>query len=1316
MPQTTTPDNVHGIMQQGNIQIAPQIFVPDIPAGSSCVRDIEVNGSPVIPTLNDAATDCPVEPSVRNDKLSAVRDSVSPVRDNIMSTVRDNVMDEFYNNVDDDGDYAQVADIIENLGFCKKEDSYTTLDNGKRVSSANTKSAVRAKKLRLNLVKSPGFTQISTSSNNTITWYYVKNTGNIQNYIYFLDSIKSELINLLKSIASKNPIKFNLKLEATYNIPNVEYSSENRAFKTSAKAVFCDTGVQEIVEEAFAKLMKEQDEYTSKGSGFTLQCIDGLMLGVYKYTPIGGSSYIQLPDAIENKKATINPQNIDMQCFKWAILAKHVTGENKCRIGDNYIKHEKKYNFTNISFPTPLHQVKIFEKNNPNVSVNVYGIDKKFQPPKFPEYKVFPLKVVHEEKPDHFDLLIISDGDNSHYSYISNFSRLIRSQKTKHDGQTIFCKRCFTTFDKQQYKYKLNGVAGLEQHKLICGEHKPILPQIPEPGSILEFTAWDKTQRHPIVIYADFEAILKKTDEKIGEKTTAFQEHEPMSYGYMVKANDEIPVELLEKFGIPTSPVIYRGNENNKDVAKHFVDSIVDIAKKIEELLKTNIPIIFTGEQRKTHELCNNCNLCKTKFSRENHKVADHCHLSGKFRQSLCNTCNLKLQTPNFVPVFFHNLSNYDSHFIVTRLGYDTNSISVIPNSEEKFITFSKYISNSFTLRFIDTLRFMASSLSTLSKNLITPGFEKFRNSAKHFSAQDLPLVTRKGVYPYDYTDDWDKLEETSLPAEKDFYSSLEESHIKHEDFKHANTVWNHFSCQTLGEYSDLYLKIDVLLLADVFENFRDLCLTTYHLDPSFYYTAPGFSFDCMLKYTGQQLELLHDYDMLLMIEKGIRGGLTQASMRYAKANNEKTPDYDPTKPKSWLVYQDCNNLYGYAMSQFMPYGGFKWVEPTLDGLNALDDSSPIGRMYEVDISYPKELHDKHNDLPFLPKNDIPPGSKVKKLMATLHSKKNYVIHYRNLQQAIKNGLVVEKVHRVIQFNQSDWLKKYIELNTEMRKKAKNDFEKDFFKLLNNAVFGKTMENLRLRIKMELVCSEKRLQKLINLTTFKHCITYNETLNAISLENKIIKFCKPIYIGFAVLEISKTVMYDYHYNVMQAHYGNKIELMYTDTDSLVYYIQTDDFYKDLENNSNLLDRMDTSDLPRDHPCYIAERKKIPGLFSDETNSEVMTDFCALRSKSYAYKINGKEKIRAKGIRGHVVKNHMNFDDHYRCLFGDATLDTKTENVSIRSFKHQLKTIKSNKVTYNSFDDKRIILEDRIHTLAHGHYSTEEPDTLAEQDE
>ncbi|XP_025196300.1 uncharacterized protein LOC112595357 [Melanaphis sacchari] len=737
----------------------------------------------------------------------------------------------------------------------------------------------------------------------------------------------------------------------------------------------------------------------------------------------------------------------------------------------------------------------------------------------------------------------------------------------------------------------------------------------------------------------------------------------------------------------------------------YFIESIVDVSEKIEKLLATNIPLTMTDEDITRHTACFKCNLCTCDVNNLT-RIRDHDHLTGKFRQTLCNRCNLSLKQPKYVPVFLHNLSNYDAHFIVTELGYDSHRIKVIPNSEEKFVTFSKYISNNFTIRFVDTFRFMATSLSTLAANLISPNLEKFRLTAKYFTNKDLPLVTRKGVYPYDFTDDWAKLEQLTLPAIEDFYSTLTEEHIKDTEYQFAKDVWSHFNCKTLGEYSDLYLKIDVLLLADVFENFRDLCLNTYNLDPAYYFTAPGFSFDAMLKHTAIKLELLSDYEMLLMFENGIRGGLTQATMRYAKPNNERTPDYNPTDPKSWLVYQDCNNLYGWAMSQFMPYGGFKWVKPSLDGLADLNATSPIGRIYEVDIAYPEELHDKHNDLPFLPQNSIPSGSKVRKLMATFEPKKNYIVHYRNLQQALNNGLIVEKVHRVVQFKQSPWLASYIALNTEMRKKAKNTFERDFFKLLNNAVFGKTMENVRQRMEMKLVSCDRRLQKLINKSTFKHCTTYSENLNAVSLENKIIHFCKPIYIGLAVLDISKSLMYDYHYNVMQKHYGDKIELMYTDTDSLVYYIQTNDFYEDLKNNDNLFERMDTSNLPEDHPCFISERKKIPGLFSDETDGLIMTEFCALRAKSYAYILDGREKIKAKGIRRHVVKNHMTFNDHKKCLFGEEEeMDVRRENVSIRSFKHRLMTIKSNKLTFNNFDDKRVILEDKIHTLAHGHNLT-----------
>lgn len=742
--------------------------------------------------------------------------------------------------------------------------------NGKRVSTANTASAARAKKVRLNLVQSTGFNEISSSANRKVVWYYVKNNNNIHNYTEFLRLLMPEMRNLLNTRVQEGPIKFNLKLEATYNRPNVPNSSENRAFKTSAVEICIDNNITEVIERAYMKLLAEEETYISRGSGFILDTIDGLLLAVYTYTPMGGSSYIQLPSFIDRKRGTINPQNMDQQCFKWAILAKHVMGTSVCRVGVNYTKHEDKYNFEGISFPTPLSDIAKFEKNNIGVSVNVYGIEKKFQPPrKYPTYEIYPLRVVDEEKADHFDLLLLTDENGLHYVYISNFSRLIRAQKTGHDGRVVFCKRCFTSFDNRSNKLKLSGQVALEHHKKICGAHKPILPVMPEEGGCIEFKSWTNTVRHPFVLYADFEALLVKTDEVKGKSTNLVHRHEAMSYGFLVKASDDVPDELIKQHDIPTGPVIYRGSENKTDVARHFIETVTKISLKIEKLLKTNTPIIFTDEQRQSHDACNLCNLCKTNFTHDNYKVADHCHLSGKFRQSLCNVCNLKLQTPNFIPIFFHNLSNYDAHMIVTELGHDTQTIRVIPNSEEKFISFTKYVSNTFSMRFIDTFRFMASGLSTLAENLVTPGLENFRETNKVFTKVDMPIVTRKGVYPYEYTDSWGRLNETRIPRKRDFYSTLTESGIKEEDYEHAKKVWEHFACQTLGEYSDCYLKIDVLLLADVFENFRDVCIRAYNLDAAHYYTAPGLSFDAMLKYTGQKLEFLSDYDMLLMFENG---------------------------------------------------------------------------------------------------------------------------------------------------------------------------------------------------------------------------------------------------------------------------------------------------------------------------------------------------------------------------------------------------------------------------------------------------------------
>jgi len=765
----------------------------------------------------------------------------------------------------------------------------------------------------MNTVNTSGFIEIESSLNRTVVWYFRKNVENVASYRAFLHAIEGELVEKLRECVRVHPIKYNLKLEATYLVPNVDNTAQNRAFKTSARELFVHSNIDGLVDRDFTSLLAEEDAYQGKGSGFALSSIDGLLLGVYEYTPMGGSSFLPLPVSIAKRKAVVNPENIDEECFKWAVLAKHVRGNNRGRVNAKYFNEEHRYDFSALSVPTPVSQIKLFERSNPGTSVNVYGVrncrNKNKNKNSASQSTVYPLRVVDSEGENHFDLLLLTGGKEdkkNHYALITNFSRLVSSQKNNHGHRLYTCKKCFTTFDDQPLKYKLHGEQALARHRLTCGTHKPVLPLLPKEGDTLEFNSWRKTERLPFVVYADFEALLLKSTEKYGNNTEVMHKHHPMSYGYLVVAAEGVPVELFEQFGIPRAPVIFRGSATEDDVAKRFVRDVLNVAERICNLYKSvNVPIIMSDEDCRLHADKVLCDLCKTRFTKRNCKVAHHDHLSGRFLKTLCNTCNLKLKTPKFVPCFFHNLSNYDAHFIVENMPIDNKAISVIASSEEKFITFTKYINNSFSVRFIDTCRFMASSLAHLAENLTTANFEKFREVSKVFSAEEMSLATRKGVYPYEYTDSWDKLRETSLPPKINFYSALSESHISEADYEHATRVWNHFGCSSLGAYSDLYLKIDVLISADVFENFRDICMSTYHLDPAHYFTAPGFSFDCMLKYTSVKLELLTDFDQILFLESGMRGGLVQASKRYAKANNAKTPGYKPDEPVTQLIYLD---------------------------------------------------------------------------------------------------------------------------------------------------------------------------------------------------------------------------------------------------------------------------------------------------------------------------------------------------------------------------------------------------------------------------
>ena len=339
--------------------------------------------------------------------------------------------------------------------------------------------------------------------------------------------------------------------------------------------------------------------------------------------------------------------------------------------------------------------------------------------------------------------------------------------------------------------------------------------------------------------------------------------------------------------------------------------------------------------------------------------------------------------------------------------------------------------------------------------------------------------------------------------------------------------------------------------------------------------------------------------------------------------------NYNKYKEESFFQYLDANNLYGWAMSQMVLNGKKNMSKFTEEFIKNYDEDSDKGYILEVDVKYPKNLHGLHEDLPFLPER-MKIG-KGKKLACNLYDKKNYVVHIRSLKQALNHGLILKKVHRVIQFYQEAWLKPYIDINTELRKKAKNDFEKDFFKLMNNAVFGKTMENVRKHRDIKLQTTDKRRNRLVLLAS--------------EMKKIKVKMNKPVYLGLSILEISKTLMYEFWYDYMKPKYGDNVKLCYIDTDSFIMHIKTEDFYKDLANDVEK--RFDTSNYEVNRPLPTGKNKKVIGLMKDALEGKIMTEFVALRlmtefvalrPKTYSYLTDDcEEDKKAKITKKCVIK-------------------------------------------------------------------------------
>ena len=1004
---------------------------------------------------------------------------------------------------------------------------------------------------------------------------------------------------------------------------------------------------------------------------------------------------MELPTYLKNKKAIINMKNQDNKCFLWCVLrALNPNNNHPERVDKDLISKQDTLNMKGIKYPISLRDIDKFESLNSNISITVFGYNE--------NEKVYPLRPSKYTGCEYdIVLMLIRDVENSHYCLVNNLSALLASQLNNHKSTRHFCLRCFNSF---------NCKKSLDDHKEFCYAHECTKINMPEKGTMLNFKNFPHSEKVPFIIYADTEALIKEMyncdPNPQSSYTKKYQKHEPVSFSYYIKCFDDSVCEPILRTYTKTTT-------EEKDAMEIFIKWLEEDVRALANIKDKEM--VFTEEDRKRFNVEKECWIYEEPLN--NDKVRDHCHYTGKYRGAAHNRCNLKYRKPKFIPVVFHNLSGYDSHLFIKNLGFTSGSIDCIPNNEEKYISFTKNIkvgeykdkktgevkNINFKIRFIDSFKFMSTSLEALVNNLPE---ESFYSLKREYGEDKLKILKRKGVYPYEYMNSEERFNETKLPPKEAFYSRLSEEGITNDDYKHALNVWDVFNMKTFKDYHELYNETDVLLLADVFENFRNICLENYKLDPAHYLTAPGLAWDACLKMTGVNLELLADIDMLLMVERGIRGGISMISNRYGEANNKYMEgSFNKSKPSKYIQFIDANNLYGAAMSKKLPTHGFKWMTckelETLIEQQELNTWNKTPCILEVDLQYPEELHDLHNDYPLCPEGVICKNN-VEKLIPNLRDKKKYVLHYKNLIQCIGLGMKLTRIHRGIKFVESEWLKPYIDMNTKLRTQAKNNFKKDFFKLMNNSVFGKTMENIRNRVDIKLVNNKEKARKLVAKPNFRHCKIFNENLVAIHMKKTSLTMNKPVYLGMCILDLSKTIMYEFHYKYIKPMYGDKARLLFTDTDSLMYEIETEDFYKDI--SGDVKNRFDTSDYPDNHKSGIPTgvNKNVLGVFKDEAAGKCIKEFVGLRAKLYSFKMfEGEENKRCKGIKKRVVQKSITHEDYKTCLFtGKEQL--RKMNI-IRSYEHEVYTEEVNKVALYADDDKRYIMEDGINNMAWGHY-------------
>ena len=585
----------------------------------------------------------------------------------------------------------------------------------------------------------------------------------------FFNRIRKELIGLIKR---ELKTRTSARIQTTVWIKFVRDDEESQervelAFNSLITSVYRGSEMDQIVDGMIANMKFQIENPALLNSRFVFDEFLYLDVNFHQLNLTRGSSYLPLPDWLARKKAIVNPHNDDEECFKWLVIAAENALMKDPQRVSNLRKFMDNYDWSGLEFPVSINNIGKFETRN-NISVNILAVE---------DRNIYIHRKGWRMMGREINLLLISEDEINYYTAIKSLSRLLKSSNTKHKCKQHFCTNCLQGFTQESSR---------DQHQVYCEDNESVRVEMPKQGSTVEFKDGQNQFKVAFIMYADFESILEPmgpvepgSPNSNQPYTNEVDQHMPFGWSVYSKF----------AYGDVDNPLrTYRG----KDCIETFCNYIKGEARRLYHMFTELSMGPITKKQWNKYKKATKCHICYKPFTLGDHKVRDHSHYTGLYRSPAHSICNLRYKIPSYIPVVFHNLSGYDAHLFIRELGGQASDMEVIAKNKEDYISFSikvpvdSYINKNgeekdklIELRFIDSFKFMSSSFDSLTKNLVRGGKKLF--GFEDYSELKYGLLTRKGVYPYEYINSWDRFEDTQLPPISLFYSNLNVSSISEE-------------------------------------------------------------------------------------------------------------------------------------------------------------------------------------------------------------------------------------------------------------------------------------------------------------------------------------------------------------------------------------------------------------------------------------------------------------------------------------------------------------------------------------------------------